>query len=129
MAGGLADFVFVISTVDVNIPLVCVRICCFQPIQPKNPRHYEIIGFQHCGRRPERDATFVCDVDWLTRPDFLSNAEATGRRLETSFHAAEPKLRRRDWKGKFSFAVPLQTQALARNRNVNGWLSAFLHHE
>ena len=80
----LADKVFLISTVDVNVTFPSVEIVVFQTVQPQDTGSDQIIGCGPIRRVRYRNPSSEDGVSRVFAPDFLVNLESSRRRPKAS---------------------------------------------
>ncbi len=87
------DLVLVIRPVDVNVTVIGVGVGGLESVEPKNPRHHEIVGGQVRGSRLKRHPRPEGGADWLGGANLLRNPESARGRLEAPLSGAEAELR------------------------------------
>ena len=92
----LANLLFVIRSMDINVAVARVRVVFLHPMQPKNARHYQIFVWRALSGLVDRFATLEDRSLRVIMPNFLSDTEFADRRLPAAFLRTKAKTRRRD---------------------------------
>ena len=81
VTGRLANLIFMICAVDINVTLAGIRVVFFKAIEPENPRHNQIFGRGQGVVWGERNASLKYGPDWKIRADLFANLEPAKRGL------------------------------------------------
>ena len=115
---GLANLLFVIRSMDINIAVARVRVVFLHSMQPKNARHYQIFVWRALSGLVDRFATFEDCSLRMIMPNFLADTEFADWGLPAAFLRTKAETRRRDREAANRIFTLLNGEPLFANRNV-----------